>query len=489
MSWLLLSLLASAQEAPMEEATVDAEPEVVVATPDRSRLPDVTPPTLLPLPQMQELPVVEGITAYIVPVEGVRKVDVTVYLHRGGVDFEGYVSVAHEANGWLQDIATGSRSAGEIAVYEDYWDSDVWTSSGGLLRQTVNVSVPAEDLDRGLDLLTDIMVDPKYPGREIKVFKNERFRYYMDEAVNSPSAIASSLRDMGWYTADSAYGTRPDLDAVAGLTRGDLRARHADILGNAPISVLVVGDVNPQEVVEMLRVRMGEYGTAGEESERPGFSPAGDRRILAVDMPDAEQASVLVRMPAPLLDANDRVAFSAVSWAYGGHFMSRINANLREDKGITYGAGARYRGGWKTATFDIGVDVPAEHVQVAMTEIEAELAKLAANGMTDSELSAKSLEDIGWWNSVLQTSDSASSFYQSRLLDGEDVNAPRGRIEALQGLTPADTQATAQAWLGEDSARLWAVVGPRSVIEEQLEAMNLPIQWVEPSDAIMGNFE
>ena len=65
MSWLLLSLLASAQEAPMEEATVDAEPEVVVATPDRSRLPDVTPPTLLPLPQMQELPVVEGITAYI----------------------------------------------------------------------------------------------------------------------------------------------------------------------------------------------------------------------------------------------------------------------------------------------------------------------------------------------------------------------------------------------------------------------------------------
>jgi hypothetical protein len=128
MSWLLLSLLAGAQEAPMEEATADAEEVVEVATPDRSRLPDVVPPTLLALADMQPLEVVEGITAYIVPVDGVRKVDVTVFLHRGGVDFEGYVSVAHEVNGWLQDVATGSRSAGEIAVYEDYWDSDVWTS-------------------------------------------------------------------------------------------------------------------------------------------------------------------------------------------------------------------------------------------------------------------------------------------------------------------------------------------------------------------------
>ena len=180
---LMTALFAVAQETP-PEAPPGLEEEAVVAVaavPDRSRVPDVTPPTLLDLPEMQRMEVSDSVTAYIVPVEGVRKVDITLWLGRGGVDFEGYVSPAHEANGWLQDVAVKGMNASDVAVFEDYWDADVWTSSGGLRRQSVNVSVPREDLATAMELFTLVLTEPKYPNRDLKVFKNERLRYLLDE--------------------------------------------------------------------------------------------------------------------------------------------------------------------------------------------------------------------------------------------------------------------------------------------------------------------
>lgn len=493
MSWLLFGLLAAAQTVPndmIEEVTGEEVPDVEVAAgPDRSRVPAVLAPELLELPGMQRLAVSDAITAYVVPVEGVRKVQVSVFQHRGAIDFEGHPTAAHEATGWLQDVATGGMDANEMAIAEDYWDADVYTDSGGLLRAGTHVAVPREDLSHGLDLLVDVLTDPKYPGRDVKQYRWERLRYYTQEAPNSPSTVASALQRNGWFPATSPYSSRPDLEAIDALRPGALRARHAEIAEQAPISVLVVGDVDPQAIVADLRTRLGDLGAPGEESDQPGFSPPGDRRILASDIPSSEQASVRLRIPAPLDDAPERDAFRAVAWAYGGHFLSRINRNLREEKGITYGARARYSADDKLGYFDIMVDVPADQVAVAVAEIEAELERVVAEGITPEEISAKSLEDIGGFNQVLQTTDSASGFYTALLLDGHSVADARARVEATAGLTPELTQQAAAAWLGPESARSWAIVGPRSVMEEKLADSGLPVEWIAPSDAVLGQFE
>jgi zinc protease len=482
---LVLAALAVAQDGVADPTA----PAPTAAGPDRSRAPDVRPASLLDLPAPTTATIAEGVVLKHVRVPGVRKVHVAIYQHRGGFDLDGYVSPVQLATGWLLDTAGGERSASDVAIYEDLWDVDVWSETGGLLRQATHLEVPAEDLERGAELFAELFRTPSYPGADVKQWRIEQVRSLTEEDPTSPASVASAARTFAWFPESSPYGRRPDLDALGSVKAKALRARHAALRG-APITVVSVGDVEIGAIEAMIRDVLGEgddgaaFGGPGQETPPPEFVPPTASRIVAVDV-DSEQATLSLRLAAPLRDDPERVAFEGVAWAYGGHFMSRINKNLREERGLTYGAGARYDAGRAIGTFGVGVDVPADKVSEAMTQIEAEIQGIVAAGVTPGELSAWSIEEVGYWNQVLGTTDSAFDFYASLIVDQEDVADVRARIERSRAVTTADTVAAAR-WLAPDRPRTWVVVGPRAVIEAQLPA-GLPVTWVTPEDAILGN--
>jgi zinc protease len=177
-----------------------------------------------------------------------------------------------------------------------------------------------------------------------------------------------------------------------------------------------------------------------------------------------------------------------INWVLGGHFLSRLNTNLREDKGYTYGAGSSYQADRTFGYATLRVDVPSEHTKDAIVEIERELDRLVAEGVpaTDREMAYRSWAAA--WNNQFQTASSAVGLYNAVSREDSTVKARRDRIAAAQTLTTEATLTAAQAWLGKDKPRVWVVVGDRTQVAPQLNALGWTVEWVSPESAILGSF-
>ncbi len=471
---LLLMALAGAEEL--------VEP---AARPDRSAPPVVVPAELLPLDEAEQHTLGAGVRVWLAPVPKARKVEIRVTFQRGSMDIDGFASEAADVTGWVQDLATAELDAAALAVRKDVLDVQLWTSWSNH-DATASLRVPRESLAEGLDLLRQVVREPAYPKREIKRYAAETERYVTWDGPASLGAVTGYALSYGWYPAEHPYGTRTDLAALRRVRAPDCFERHGRVLAEAPIDVVVTGDLTWADLEPGLTAALGGLGAAGEWSERAA-GPTPTTRVIAVDMPDSPQAGIRLRYSAPVIGDADRVAFHAVDYALGGHFLARLNANLREDKGFTYGVHTSYRKWERNAHFTVDVDVAARNTAPAIREIQAELARIAAGGATRAELDAAGADAVSGWNDTRQTASTAINLYTQTLRQREQVADGRARIESLLALTPEETQAVAERWLGADAPHLWVVVGPRHLLEDSLQELG-PVLWTTPDHAMLGDF-
>jgi predicted Zn-dependent peptidase len=172
----------------------------------------------------------------------------------------------------------------------------------------------------------------------------------------------------------------------------------------------------------------------------------------------------------------------------GGHFLSRLNTNLREDKGYTYGAGSSYQTGQTYGHATIRVDVPSEHTRDAIVEIGHEIARLVAEEVPTAELAMAYRSWAAEWNNQFQTASSAADLYTQVSREQGTVKDRRDRIAAAETLSTQATQIAAQTWLGDNQPRVWVVVGDRAQVAPQLDALGWKVDWISPSQAILGSF-
>ncbi len=461
---------------------------LVSVGPDRSAPPPIRPPVPLDLPEPEVWEVRPGVRVHLVTVPEVRKVSGAVWLHRGSLDLDGAPTMAAALTGWLQDVATETHDSVELEILQDLTDTRVMSSAPALRRTRIDLETPRENLADGLTLLAEVLEAPTYPNKDLKQVKQLRHFWYTVEAPSSQKAVTSQLAEHAWYPADTPWGMRPDLDGLDALKRADLRARHAQLLAESPITLMLVGDVTRADLEPLLTRTLGDVGTPGEEGAVPEFTPTPGLRVYAADMPGQEQATVMVRTDAPSRTHADRLPFEVVNWALGGHFMSRLNANLREEKGFTYGAGSGYRIRDTHGAWTAQVTVKVENVGATLQEIQHEVTRVRDAGIADDEIDAAWKEWVGGWNGVQQTASSAFGFYGRLFEDGLSVQTARADLDALAALDPDATRAVAQRWFAADGPWMWVVVGDREKIAPQLDALGVEVEWVAPHDAILGAF-
>jgi zinc protease len=459
------------------------------AGPDRSSPPEVRAPEPLPLPELETWVAASGVIVRVIRIADVRKVVVGVTLHRGSLDLDGAPSHVADFTGLFQDVAAGDHGADELEALEDM--EDISVSSGGVMPrlQELELECPREKIEQGAALLADVLHRPRYPRRDLELAKERLINGYLEEAPASPAAVASSLMAYGWYDRDSVYGWRPDLPALARVARRRLIDLHARMLDASPVSVLVVGDVTREAVERWLAPVLAGLGRPGDERSLPAFEPAAGTRVLAGRMAGQDQAVLQVRFAAPDRASPERHAISAIDWALGGHFLSRLNVNLREEKGLTYAASSWLTLGETHGTWTAATEVEVANVTVAVHEIQGELARIVAEGVRREELAACWRERVADWNRVLQTASSAYRFYAGLLAERRTLADARADLDALRALAPEDTRRVAHKWLGAESPQLWVVVGDRERLEPQLESLGWTARWSEPADAVVGKLE
>lgn len=483
---LLLVQLSTARAQDADAPSEGADAAVPVA-PDRSRPPAVEAPVPLALPSVTVHTLRPGVTVEHLQVPGVRKVNVQILFHQGAVGLCGAPSPRCSMLSRMWDVAGEDTDAEVLEATLDRLDADL-TSWIGRFDSGFELTVPKGSLDEGLALMDELLKRPAFPRKDTRHSRKDLEDWYTVQAPNDLRTVASMARMYAVYPPDHPRGTRPDLKALKKVRPAALRELHAALVSGAPVTVQVIGDL-PWDAVEADITSLLEgIGADGPRDTPPPHTPLSSAKIVAVDMPGQPQAAIRVLAPAPARGDDDRVEMSAVNFALGGSFTSRLNGNLREDKGWTYGAYSSYTARETHGDWSASVDVEAENVAAAIAEIQVELGLIAGAGPTPGEISAAWLDQVTWWNRRLETDATAASFYQNLLRQEESVDALSERLAALKALTPAEAQATAATWLGAEAPFLWVIVGDRSAIEEQVSSLGLPVTWLTTEQVVMGEF-
>jgi zinc protease len=489
---IALFLLSAAHAVDAAQSEEAAAAVVGSPGPDRSARPQVVAPSPMTYAEPEIRRLTDAIQVQYVRVEGARKVEVHVLHHRGGLDLPEpgerpeTLSAADQATGWLQDMATEAYPAQRLSETKSLHDVEL-TSWLGYRSSGVDLAVPAEELALGLELLGETLREPSFPAKEVRRYRRDMLRFYYYEGPTQPASVAANALSFSWYTPDHPYGARPDLEAWSHVSRADVLARHDRILREAPVTVLVVGDVDPDEVNPML-ARFLDMGSPGVQNAEPPLVPPGGQQRLAVDMPGTAQALLRLRTNAPLQPDVDRPTLRVLDFCLGGSFLSRLNKNLREDKGWTYGVSSTYGSNRVRGQWTVSVDVPLQHAAEAVREIEAELDRVVASGLTVEEISGARNSFVSGWNLAMLNAASAAAFYDDRLQAQETVVEARSRVDALAAVTPEETRRVAAAWLAADRARTWVVVGDRAGLEPELASLGWAVTWITATEAIQGEW-
>ena len=493
MSWMIwMAALALATTPEVAEVDETAEPcedcpeEEAPVGPVRDQPPEVVTAEWLVQPEAEVIELGPGQTAYFVRVPGVRMVNVEVVVHNGHFETHGAKTEVGAGIGRYMDVATQEHDAASLEVMGDLHEISLNSWGGSFHSGGVDLSVPAEGLELGLKLMREMLVTPAYPQKDITRSLKEMRLYYGSTGASSLGGVSRSALVFSWFPADHLYGLRPNLDEMKKLKSNDVIAAQADWRDSGPLTVLVVGDVEWSSIEPMIKATVDGVGGEGERAPRLEFSPPTQDVFLAVDVPGQAQSALRLRMAAPIDDHADEVVYNLTNWALGGHFLSRLNSNLREDKGYTYGSGSRYNASETYGYNDLSVDVKVENTAAAVREIEFELQRLVDEGVTANELDMALRNQISNWNGVRETSSSATGLYSSLVFDQKTVADAVAWNSAAAAVTPEQAKTVAETWMSDDKARVWVIAGDRKALEAQFVELGWTVEWIVAQQGILG---
>jgi len=348
-------------------------------------------------------------------------------------------------------------------------------SEAGWDATSAGVDVPASRLEPALELLSEIVRQPAYPDAEVDRLRDERLTDLLQARADPRRRADQEFVDT-IYDPTSPYhrpagGTQ---ETVIGITAGDLRTIQARDFVPERTALVVAGEVEADAVVGAARRLFDDWAGPGGivESSLSDASRVTARRVRVIDRPGAAQSEVRIGHPGLPRRHPDFHAVSVMSAILGGLFNSRLNMNLREDKGYTYGAGAgfdlrRHRGPFSArAAVDTDVTVPS------IQEILAELDRIRATPVTDAELRAARDYLVGVFPLRFETPGpvvgALAGLFVHELPDDE---LARYR-DAIESVTVDDVQRVAREHIHPERVAI-VVVGDHEKFAAQLEAARL----------------
>jgi predicted Zn-dependent peptidase len=308
---------------------------------------------------------------------------------KGGSSQDGKLPGLASVTAELLTKGTTTRSATQIAEEIDFVGGSLNSSSGWDANQT-SVVVLKKHLDVGLAILADVILHPTFPQEEIGRLKEQRL-----------ASIKQNKTDPG-YLADTKfsavlfgkhpYGQEPEgtETSIAAMAQNDFVQYHKNVYLPNNAFIVVAGDAAPDEIVPKLETVFGSWQKGKAVTQTFAAPKATDRtRIYIVDKPGAVQSAIRVGHLGIARDNSDFIKLYAMNVLLGGYFQSRINMNLRETHGYTYGAFSSFDARKFVGPFTVGADVRNEVTAEAVTEILNELKRLRDEPITNEELTTK----------------------------------------------------------------------------------------------------
>ena len=369
---------------------------------------------------------------------------------------------------------TDSRSQVEIA--------DELQRLGAVLQANVDVEdfyvmggALAGELPRFLALIADVVQHAAHPGDEVALAKAQ---------AEQGIAIMHSQPELRAHYALAArvfpghvYGRpMPTPDLVAPITRSAVRKFHRSMITPRAALLVLVGDLPPAKMVAAAAKAFEGWTGARKPAKTPTPDPVAPGPIQIVHQPGAVQTNMRFGGIGVNRAHPDFAALTLATTILGGGFTSRLNSNLREDKGFTYGASAALAHNLAATQITTGADVQTAVTAPALVETIYELGRMATAPVSEEELAAAKRFLAGSLALSVDTQAGLAGYLTALAVAGLDVSYLRALPAAADKLTVDDVLAAAATYLSP--ARLAPVlVGDAEVIADAIGRIS-PVEVV-----------
>lgn len=387
----------------------------------------------------------------------------------------------------LSAMTAGAAGRDAMAIAEEQERLGATISAfGSLDRSTVSLTALSANLGRSLDLYADIVMRPDFVESEVERLREQQLALVAQEAT-SPNGLAQRTLPPIIYGADHPYGRAVSglgtAESVVALDRSALAAFHNTWIRPETARIFVVSDRSLAEVRRALEARFGGWRGADTPVGAKDFSvaiPDTRPRIVIVDRPQSPQSVIYAGTVLPVRGSDDNLTLVAANEVLGGSFLSRINTEIRERRGWSYGINGNLHMREQRVPYIISAPVQADRTGDSIRVLTEQINVFnTSNGVSEAEHVRTINGNIRQLPGAYETAASILGALRSNDLydrpdDYWEAVAPRYRA-----MTATQMDAAARAAI-DPSEFVWVVVGDASVVRPQLQGLGLEIEVVTP---------
>ena len=454
--------------------------------PWRANPPPAGPPSKLSLPVAASFKLANGLTVLLVEQHQLPIVSAHLVVLSGSdanpVDKPGVASFTAQ----MLPEGTEHRSSNQIADDAAQIGSEVREASASD-ESFVSIRTLKPNVDAAFDLLSDVALRPKFDPAEIERIRKIRETDIL-QIQDDPTQLAIGVMLKAVYGPNHPYGYREEgtIDVNKIISRDDMVKTWQRGYAPGNSALVLTGDLTQEEGRRLAEKYFGDWKAAGERHEPPPISLKTTRAISIVDKPGAAQTFVIVAGLGVPRSTPDYVPLEVMNNILGGLFSSRINNNLREEHGYTYGGFSffMYRRG--PGLFVAGGGIRTDATAPAVHEIFKELERIRTGPPTADELTlskgsfAHSL--AGFFESSEQTANTIGDMFTYDLPLDYYQQLP-AKIDAV---TTDDVQHMAEKYIHPDTSVVIGA-GDRAKIEDSLKKLAIgPVEVRDYDGNLVG---
>jgi zinc protease len=322
--------------------------------------------------------------------------------------------------------------------------------SAGLDRLNGSLRTLSANRQEGFELLRLALAQPRFDSDMVEQRRAQTIAA-LNQAMQRPTTVAERTLMANLFPGHP-YGLNPDGTpaSVKAIKVDDIRKRAADVLGRAGLIVAAVGDIDEAELARQLDRAFGELPAGGATGLPPDWSPPTKPRTVVVER-QVPQSAVRMALPSiARLDPDWQAAFVMTHILGGGGQQSRLFAEVREKRGLAYGASAGLRAYRKASLLAVSTASANERVAEAVKVVRAEMARLRNDGVGEQELGDAKTYLTGSLPVSLDSSSSVAGLLHSMLVDGLPRDYLARRTSLIASVTAEDVKRMARRLLRDD---------------------------------------
>ena len=325
-----------------------------------------------------------------------------------------------------------------------------------------------------LTILADMMLNSVFPAEALERLRG-RTLVNLTQAKDQPTVVGAQVFNKVLYGAAHPYGQRVTETSVKAITRDDIVAFQKAYFQPGRAIITVVGDITPAKAKAALDKSFAAWAKGGEKPSfnYPKLPELQAAKIYLVDKPGAAQSVVNIGLPGPPRNTPDYFALQVLNTILGGQFQSRLNANIREQKGYSYGVNSGFGYGKGPGAFRAGGSIFTAKTDAALIEFMKELQGIVGEKpITDEEIKTAKESLIQGLPQRFASVNAINNAINSLAVQNLPDDYYQTYAAKVSAVTKEDLLRVAKKYIDLGHLAI-VIVGDRSLVEGALKATNI----------------